>query len=153
MRGNRFQNIQNIPLGGNNHATFLPTSGEYLFNLVRNPNYALRVNNDGQASAIWIYRNTFVGNVVVASTDNADGPFTFSNNVIVNGEATGIDFESVSAPTRIVSTNNLVAGPSGGLVDSLGNLTGANTRFIGTHGHQKGPAGQRPNPPTGMTAQ
>jgi hypothetical protein len=152
VRGNRLQNVTNIALGGNNHATFLPTSGEYLFNLVRNPNNAMRINNDGMASSIWIYRNTLVGRVVVANTDSADGPFTFSNNVIVNSEGgTNIELENVSAAGRIITQNNLVASPTGGLVDSNGNLTSANAQYIGTHGYQKGPTGPRPNPPTGVT--
>ena len=39
------------------------------------------------AGVTHIYRNTFVGRVSVRNTDTADGPFYFTNNVIVNSDA------------------------------------------------------------------
>ena len=147
LRNNRFYAITGNAIGGNmNYAT---TTGEILYNLIRNTN-ALRVNNDSAARAIWIYRNTFVGNVVVASTDAADGPFTFNNNVIQNSNGgTGITFEEVTAPSRVSIVNNLTGTSR---VDTNGNLTTANAQYIGTHGYQQGPAGSVPRPPTNVTA-
>jgi hypothetical protein len=88
--------------------------------------------------------------VVVASTDAADGPFTFNNNVIQNSNGgTGITFEEVTAPSRVSILNNLTGTSR---VDTNGNLTTANAQYIGTHGYQQGPAGSVPRPPTNVTA-
>jgi hypothetical protein len=153
VRGNRFDNVQIMPLGGNMHSGYLPTSGEILHNLIRNPgNYALRVNHDGMATSIWVYRNTLIGQVMVAPMDASDGPFTFNNNVIVNTFAEPRITLENPVTSRISILNNLTAAQTGTLVDANGNLTPANAQYIGTHGYQLGPSGPRPNPPTGVTA-
>jgi hypothetical protein len=152
VRGNRFRNISLVPLGGNMHET--ATSGEILFNLIQGNQYALRINNDAMATPIWIYRNTFAGGqVMVANANATNGPFTFSNNVIVNNESGNkLTLENISAPSRVVVADNLTGTPSGGILDANGNLTTSYTRYIGTHGHQRGAAGPLPNPPTSLTA-
>jgi len=154
VRNNRFSNFSaGYALGGNMHYT--TTSGEMLYNLIRSSS-ALQLNNDGDTRQVWVFRNTFVGRVLVSFTDASDGPFTFSNNIIVNNDSgtpsgSHITQEEVSAPQRIVINNNLVANTSAGLVDANGNLTAANARYLGTHGYQQGPAGPVPNPPTALT--
>jgi hypothetical protein len=151
VRGNRFRAISIVPLGGNMHET--ATSGEILFNLIQGNQYALRLNNDAMATSIWTYRNTFSGGeVMVAHVTPTTGPFTFNNNVIVNNETGNkLTVENNSAPARLIVTNNLTGTPGSGIVDSSGNLIGANTQYIGIHGHMRGAAGPRPNPPTSVT--
>jgi hypothetical protein len=142
VRSNRFNNISGHALGGNMHE--VTTSGEIAFNTLLQPGadqIALDVNQDGMAGPTHIYRNTFVGRVRVRNTDSSDGPFYFSYNVIVNDDSgtpagSHIYHESVSAPARVVITNNLVGYPSAGIVDATGMLTAGYASYIGTHGHQ-----------------
>lgn len=116
-------------------------TGEIRFNLMLcggSPEMrALEVNQDGLANEIHIYRNTLLGVVNVRNTDQADGPFRFSRNVIVNVASgkDGISFENVSDPTRVVSTENLSGSPADGIVDAQGNLLGTYRQFVGKRGH------------------
>lgn len=99
---------------------------------------ALEVNQDGLANVVHIYRNTLLGVVNVRNTDQSDGPFHFSRNVIVNvgsGDS-HISFESVSDPSRVTMTENLAGGPADGIVDAQGNLMGTFRTQIGKRGHQ-----------------
>jgi hypothetical protein len=153
VRNNRFENVVGMPLGGNMHSGYTPTNGEILYNLIRNPaSYALRVNHDGMATSVWVYRNTLIGQVMVAPMDSADGPFTFTNNVIVNNFAEPRITLETPVMSRISIVNNLTSSLSGNLVDQNGNLTTAYAQYVGTHGYQRGPSGPRPNPPTNVTA-
>lgn len=125
---------------------YTPTSGEFLFNYARAANVALDINQDSMAGRIYVYRNTLVGRVRVRNTDSADGPFYFSNNVIVNNDGgtpsgSHIAYESVSAPNRVIQGSNLAGYPGDNIVDTNGNLTAAYASYIGTHGHQGGGAG------------
>ena len=116
-------------------------TGEIRFNLMlcggSREMRALEVNQDGLANEIHIYRNTLLGVVNVRNTDQADGPFRFSRNVIVNVASgkDGISFENVSDPTRVVSTENLSGSPADGIVDAQGNLLGTYRSFLGKRGH------------------
>ena len=89
---------------------------------------ALRLNQNGESRRIFVYRNTFQGRIQVQNTDAADGPFTLSNNVIVNNDSgtpsgSHVFHSAVSAPSRIILSNNLVGYPSDNIVDTNGNLT------------------------------
>jgi hypothetical protein len=99
---------------------------------------ALEVNQDGLANTIHVYRNTLLGVVNVRNVDQADGPFVFTRNVIVNmiSSPNHINFESVSDPSRITATDNLTGFPNDGIVDAEGNLTSAHRANIGKRGHQ-----------------
>lgn len=141
LRGNIFYNVSDMAIGGNMHES--ATSGEFLFNYVRAANVALDINQDAMASRIYTYRNTLVGRVRVRNTDGSDGPFYFSHNVIVSNDAgtpsgSHLHYESVSAPSRVIQTNNLAGFPSDNIVDANGNLTPAFAGYAGTHGHQRG---------------
>jgi len=152
VRGDTFYNISMTALGGNMHgcvgcgsggADLYTTSGEMLFNNSRSSLNAVDLNQDGQARQLFVYRNTFVGRVQVRNTDSNDGPFYLSNNVIVNSDSgtpagSHVYLDNVSAPSRIVLTNNLAGYSSDGIVDASGNLTAAYAGYIGTHGYQGG---------------
>jgi hypothetical protein len=135
LRRNTFRNIPTTAIGGNMHET--TTSGEILFNNVLAADIALDVNQDGMAGRIDVYRNTLVGRVRVRNTDEADGPFRFSNNVIVSGDGgkSRIVLEDVSAEQRVVASDNLVGSPSDKLVDASGKLTPRFAKYRGVRGH------------------
>jgi hypothetical protein len=153
-RKNRHVNISAIAIGGNMHS--MTTHGEINFNLVNSPSgqFALDVNQDGQAKRVDVYRNTFIGNVRVRNVDLSDGPFRLNNNVIVNNNSsqTKVLLESVLDLLRVTVLDNLSGAPSAGIVDGTGQLTSAYSQWIGTRGHQLGNE-IRPRPPTNVTAQ
>lgn len=148
VRGNTFHNMARRAIAGN---MLVLRSAEILFNRVYNirniNNYtgpmdydpvALEVNQNGAAGVIHIYRNTLVGRVVVRNTDASDGPFYFQHNVIVNDDpGSHIAFDNVTAPSRVVSTDNLVGKPGDRIVDANGNLTGSFKAHLGRSGHQR----------------
>jgi hypothetical protein len=157
VRGNTFRNMissnNEAALGGNMHMVNDQSYGEILFNNVINPNgTAMNINQDGQAREVYVHRNTFVGQVRVNNTDSADGPFTLTNNIIVNsvsGTPAGshITHNNVSVPQRINQSGNLAGYPTDGIVDANGNLTLAYAVNIGTRGHMLGAAGPAPTAP------
>jgi putative Ig domain-containing protein len=154
IRGNTFSNITNDAISGNmfdgDDANDHGHYGEVLFNNVRDARTAALVMNlQGEAGPTYVYRNTFQGRVLVTNTSSDDGPFSFSYNVIVNsdtGTPTGshIQQQNVSAPSRVLISNNLVGFPTDGIVDAAGNLTAAFASYIGTHGHMRGGGAPRP---------
>jgi hypothetical protein len=152
VRGSTFFSIARAAIGGNMHQT--TTHGEILYNNARG-GLALDLNQDGMAQRIFVYRNTLVGRVQVRNTDAADGPFTLSNNVIVNDDAgtppgSHVTHSGVSAPSRIVLTDNLTGSPADNIVDAAGNLTAQHAASIGRHGHQRGGATSSTRTPLGL---
>lgn len=139
-----YNNRGNYPgLFGNLHpARGGDISGEIRFNRMLcgdSPDMlAMDVNQDGLANVIHLYRNTFVGTVRVRNTDQADGPFHFTRNVIVNSSAgrDQIVLEAVSDASRIHYLENLCGRPSDRLVDADGNLVGKYRSQVGSRGHQ-----------------
>ena len=157
-RGNIHYNIPGRAIGGNMHAE--STSGEILFNLVNAPSgeAALDVNQDGMATRIDTYRNTFVGRVRVRNTYSENGPFRFYNNVIVSNDAgtpsgSHIHHEQVHDASRVQGFDNLAGYPNDNIVDSAGSLTAAYQQFIGTRGYQIGGASSPPSPPTNFVVE
>ena len=141
VRQNSFYNISATALGGNMHGgeSVQTVRGEILYNISRAPT-AVDINQDGVAADIYLYRNTFVGRVQVRNTDSRDGPFRFYNNVIVNNDAgtpagSHVYHMSVSDPSRVLISNNLVGYPNQNIVDAGGSLTSAYASYIGSHGH------------------
>ena len=159
VRNNTFYNLTATAIGGNMHgcvscgeggSDMMTSGGEILFNNVRSGNPAILVNQDGQATRVHVHRNTFRGRVQVQSTDGSDGPFYFSNNVIVNSDSgtpsgSHIYHYNVTAPSRIVLANNLVGSSGDNIIDANGNLTSAYSQHLGTRGFQRG-AGTVPPP-------
>jgi hypothetical protein len=114
-------------------------SGEVRYNIMLTPgSLAQVVNQDGMAAEIHLYRNTFVGDVLVMNADSDDGPFRFTRNVIVNesDEADHISIEGVSDPSVIIALDNLTGYPADGIVDGGGVLQGQFAMFLGSRGHQ-----------------
>jgi hypothetical protein len=103
---------------------------------------AITINHDKLARfPVHIYRNTFEGNVIVRFAASDNGPFHIHHNVIINENAeptpgSGLSFQDVEDPSRVVLSDNLSATPSQGMTDAHGNLTAAFSRFRATHGHQ-----------------
>jgi hypothetical protein len=138
VRHNVIYDVAQRGIGGNMHGL---RSAEILFNRiynVRSPEgTALEVNQDGMANNIQIYRNTIVGRVAVRNTDAEDGPFTFFDNIIINGDSGNhLHYYEVKDPSRIVFGNNLVGTASDNIVDQNLNLTPAFSSHLGTRGYQ-----------------
>lgn len=153
-RNNRFIGIIGTAIGGNMHWTFegcasppqacgVQTRGVIRFNYVEATTYCLEINQDGQAGPIVISRNTLRCEIHIRSTDSADGPFTFTQDVIINGQAANgscpakFDCTSVSDFTRIVHTPcgtgtcNLIGVEADGILDGNGDLV---VPFLAAHG-------------------
>lgn len=152
MRNSRFVNIDGYAIDGN-WAEFPASSrnhtGEILFNNVLDdgglPNCAINVNQQGEAGATYIYRNTFQGCQYVRNVATDTGPFTWATNVIVNNNTNGSApcpalkayCESVTDYSRIVdSGNNLTGVAADGIVNSGGELQGAYLVYLGLRGWQ-----------------
>jgi hypothetical protein len=147
MQNNVLYDVEGIALGGNMHDA--TTHGEFRFNVVRDATHAaLRLNQDGMAGAIRVYRNTLIGRTLVSNTDAADGPFDFQDNVMVDTTPEGscvpgsiIDCEDVTDPTRVriaePPDEDLQCTPDDGCVDANGILQGArHEMFAGIKGHE-----------------
>lgn len=153
VRSNWIYNVADHAIGGNmNSGAVLTRDLEIRFNRTT----GLNLNQNGNAGVIYVYRNTMTGRVLVQNTDSADGPFYFSNNVIVNlneGTPSGshITMENVSAPTRIVISSNLVGYPSDNIVGPDSKLTSTYSSYLGTHGFELG--GPRPPAPRNLRVQ
>jgi hypothetical protein len=145
VRRNTIHDVDQKGIGGNMNTL---QSGEFLYNLVHSTRLnAVDINQDGVAGPVFIYRNTFVGQVRVRNTDSSDGPFHFSYNIIINNDpGNHIYTENVSDPSRIRVTDNLVGTPSQGILDSSYRLTSAYGQYRNTHGFESPSA---PPPPTG----
>jgi len=139
VRGNVIHDVPRKSIGGNMHTL---RDSEILFNCVYNAaDAAIDINQDGVATNLHIYRNTVLGRVQVRNTDSADGPFHLYSNVFVNDDSGTPDgshvfHESVSDPSRVVLTDNLVGFPRDGITDATGNLSPAHQQYLGTHGCQ-----------------
>jgi hypothetical protein len=94
------------------------------------------VNQDAQSKEIFLYRNTFVGDVLVANASAANGPFHFIHNVIVNPAAGISAYNGAWPPGVVIDTDNLKGLPSDGITDANGNLAGSYVSFLGTRGYQ-----------------
>lgn len=147
VQHNLFFNMSGSAIAGNMHDP--TTGGEVRFNVVRDsPIDALGVNQDGMATTVYAYRNTFVGRVRVRNTDGADGPFHFRDNVIVSSTPEGacvpgsrIYCENVSDSSRVMVAaaphEDLDCAPGDGCTDAMGLLQGtARTTYLGLKGHE-----------------
>ena len=135
-------------IGGNMHDYTTQVSGEICFNRCTGGQTSALINEDGLAAEVYTYRNTFMGSVLVQNVDSTDGPFTFSNNVIVNpdtGTPSGshITHVSVTDASRVVISaspnGNLVGVTADNIVDASGSLLGSyRTLYLGAKGWELG---------------
>lgn len=91
----------------------------------------------------WVYRNTFIGHVLVTNITSTDGPFYLLNNVIVNSGGTGggcptrLTCYYTTAYDRIQMTTNLQGTSSDGILDTTGLLQGSyRSSWIGLRGFE-----------------
>lgn len=137
VRQNTFSNIGGLALGGNMHQIQDPTSGEIRFNLVLSAGVgsaqaqpgALRLNQDGQASAIYTQRNTFIARVHIEDVVTANGVFTISENVIVNSDSAQTPWSyitdtNITDASRVSESNNLKGVAADNITDANGDLQG-----------------------------
>jgi len=165
IRGNTIDGIARHAISGNWNTDH---DIEIRFNKVlnANDNYssdiygALTVNYHDTAGVAYIHRNTFEGTVSVRRATSDDGPFYFSNNVIVNensGTPSGshISHIDVDDTSRIIiredPDDNLVGSASDGIIDANGDLTEAYSEYVGTKGCQTTPSSTPSNTITGVT--
>jgi hypothetical protein len=144
VRGNRFYNISGQSLGGNMQASNATTYGEICFNNIHGTAIALVVNQNSEAGITHIYRNTLVGRASMWNVLAANGPFYLTANVIVNSDTgtpvgSHVYHDHVSAPERVILSNNLVGYAADGIVDGAGRLTSAYSQFVGSRGYQVAP--------------
>ena len=160
VRHNIIYDFVHKGIGGNMHHL---GSAEILFNRVYNvtnfgkyepgTSSAVEINQDGLANNVHVYRNTIVGRVSIRNTDSNDGPFSLSNNVIINDDGGSyIYHDYVTDPSRIIATDNLVGSPSKSIVDVNLNLTPRHSSYVGTHGYQLKNIGETLPPPAGGLA-
>jgi hypothetical protein len=109
------------------------------------------------AGKVYVFRNTLAGDVVFRSLGTGDGPFTVSNNVIVNDSSSAdhIDCPNCTDGSAFIKIDNLSGFPTDGIIDASGNLTSVYSSFLGTRGYQLGDNSASPqpislSPPTGL---
>jgi len=121
--------------------------GEIAFNNIKSSStHVLDLNNDGELDAVYVYRNTFAGPAIGVQNLHASiGPFTFTNNVIINSQAASGScpakfscFDLILTPadyTRLVLTDNLTGVSGDSITDANGALQGSySTWWKGTRG-------------------
>lgn len=155
-------NIQHWTIRGN-HIQGQTTSGaiyaqeynyssdiEICFNLIQmtgSDGLALKLLSSDPGGPMHVYRNTIIGHVDIINLNANKGPWTFSENVIINNSSSPDKMTRVNSvdETRLIKDNNLLGSPTEIIVDSQGYLTGAYTSYVGTRGFE---IGIRPKPPT-----
>lgn len=141
VRQNTFEQIEERALNGNNH---IVVGGEFRFNLIKadNAGETLQINQDGLVDTpLYFERNTILGRIGIVF-ETGDGPFHFSNNVIVNTDnaASPVNYFYSRAGTpnasQIIESNNLKGVTADGIVDANGLLTAAYESSRGSRGHE-----------------
>lgn len=112
---------------------------EILYNLVNNGGGKVRINSNftDNGLPVYTYRNTFVCEVEVNNAETTNGPFSFTENVIINETAhpEKIERVAIADASRVIVTDNLTGASAGSIVDGNGELTASYSEFIGTRGH------------------
>jgi hypothetical protein len=149
VRHNTIHDICCNAIGGNTHSNY---DTEILYNNLKNADIIL--NQDDLAYTFYIYRNTVVGGVIVLNADSTTGPFTFTNNVIVNNSANtdhincGGGVVGCTDPSKVIRVGNQSGISSDNIVDANGNLTTAYLSYLGLKGYQIN--GNLPAPPKNL---
>ncbi len=153
VRGNVVHGVQDHGIGGNQHTM---TSAEILHNRVYDcGSNCVVLNQDGLIdTTIEIYRNTFVGRVLVNGVGSQPGgTFRFVDNVHVAADTLGQHFpatryvaSSVTNASQLVSMGDISRAPASSCVDANGLLSngGADmcrTAYLGRKGAELGSGG------------
>lgn len=139
IRNNTFDTSKGVGVFGQ----YYSNNTEISFNSI-NAETALEMGRcTDNTGPIDIYRNTILGHFYFRSIEEGFGPFTISNNVVVNsdtfsGEHTHVrhlpeDHWSINADVAIFN-DNLMGYPEDNMVDSAGRLTEEYSGYLGTHG-------------------
>ena len=101
---------------------------------------------------MYMYRNTFLDKVTQNEVTSTNGPFYWTDNVIVNesSSADKITRNTIVDPTHLIISNNLVGSAADNIVDSQGYLTSNYSSYVGSRGFE---IGNRPSPPTALNVQ
>lgn len=145
IRGNVFQGITGSAIWGNQmngNSSATRTYGEILFNNVKDStDYTLQLNQHGTADETFVYRNTFQGLIQVWNASSTNGPFNFTDNVIVSSRMSGgscparITCYQVTDYSKIVLTGNVQGAASDSIVNANGELQGGyRSTWIGLRG-------------------
>jgi hypothetical protein len=148
VRGCSSQDMLTGIYGGNQNAAATGECDvELCFNRFKvDSSFVMLLNHDGtQDAPSYFYRNTFEGGVIFDENHVGDGPFTFSNNVVINGNAasdnpadSGITHNTAPDTMDNVTVENHTFGSSSdGIVDANGLLTGSyRTNYLYLRGHE-----------------
>ena len=103
---------------------------------------------------VYIYRNTFLDEVMQNKVTSANGIFHWYHNVIVNNtnHPDKIERYLIDDASRLIITDNLTGNASDNIIDLQGYLTNNYSNFMGVRGHVVD-VGRRPLPPSIITAQ
>ncbi len=150
-------NIQNWTIRGNyiqgqpaaeKGAIWLQNGGyfadiEINFNLIQtsgSDDYTVHLLTSNPGGSVYVNRNTLVGHTGASWFRSTQGPYVFSQNVIINNHSspdkiTRRYFDEDDEGQLVVS-DNLVGDVSDNIVDSNGELMPDYAHFIGSRGHQ-----------------
>lgn len=102
-------------------------------------NVLINSNQTPAGGPVYVFRNTFLGPLVrVRQVTSANGPFYFTDNVIVNETPYDekIQRTEISDPSRLIINNNLTGSPAAGITDGNGLLAGTYANYVGSRGWQ-----------------
>jgi hypothetical protein len=101
---------------------------------------ALDVNGSYSSSVgpAYIFRNTFVGNIVFNNVSASTGPYYFTKNIIIDDTPVsgGLQCDSCALTSQISQSNNLVGTTSASIIDANGSLTANYQSYVGLRGWQ-----------------
>jgi len=156
VRANYFDGNAPTGIGGNMNddplGSYGVTSGEIYHNLCLGSGtgtqegcLTLGVSKIDIGPQWYVYRNTFLGKINISNLVTADGPYTFSDNVLLNSQAASgscpakYTCHSVTDYTRLVDNADNVKGLDDGSVanTTTGELVGSSrTNYLGVAGFE-----------------
>ena len=143
VRSNLFRNNARFSINHYNAANSAGEPGgdvEISHNVIEAGGGELVVNSKFESNQLpcHVFRNTIMDGARQYAVYSANGPYYWSNNVIISDSAApdNIDLTSVNYPERLFLSGNLAGSASDNIVDAQGNLTAAYAEFIGTRGAQ-----------------
>lgn len=138
IRGNAIEN-------GNGHGInvmYYSTSEniEISYNkIMMNSGYGVRLNQEDVATggSVYVERNNINGNIRVQTVNSTNGPFSISENIIIN--STGgdkITKSNINYQSNLIISNNLAGSSSDNIINSEGLLTSNYQHYLGSRGWQ-----------------